>query len=219
MIAVALSGGIDSAAAAILLREAGNQICGVLLRFSPGNPDDAHIQRAHSLCDYLGIELHVVDAAQRFAAVKDYFCREYLGGRTPNPCAICNRDIKFGSFIDVARELGAEKIATGHYVRKGSAGGRYFLLPGAWRQSQEYFMALVDQAVLAGCEFPLGELTRPEVEGLVAATGLDLPLNQASQDICFVAAGDYAGFIEDYAGPCRSSRSTSPRRSRARCWM
>lgn len=199
MIAVALSGGVDSAAAALVLHARGEHLMGVTMLLGDDLPDGEHIARASDLCARLGMAYHLIDLQEEFNAVRRYFCDAYRGSLTPNPCAVCNRDMKFGLLWDKARALGASALATGHYVRKGSAGGRFFLMPAAWKNSQEYFLGLVPQEALAQAVFPLGEMTKPAAAGLVAAFGLEIPPQSSSQDVCFIR-GDYAAFIRSYAG-------------------
>ncbi|OPZ60680.1 MAG: tRNA-specific 2-thiouridylase MnmA [Deltaproteobacteria bacterium ADurb.Bin510] len=193
MIAVALSGGLDSAAAAVLLHEQGLRIAGVTMRLGPNNPDDAHLERARSICRRLNCEHIVLDLADEFTAIQQYFCDEYLKGRTPNPCAICNRDFKSGLLFERLKTLGFEGLATGHYVRKGWAAGRHYLKSGVWRQSQEYFMGLISQEAIAFS-------SRPEVERLVQRSGIEIPTGQSSQDVCFIKGTDYLDFIQNFNG-------------------
>ncbi len=200
MIAVAMSGGLDSTAAAILLKEQGEDIMGVTMSLGPGIPDQAHLERGAEVCKKLDIPFHVLELEREFEHVRQYFCDEYLTGRTPNPCAICNPYLKFGIFREKVAELGAERVATGHYVKKGEQNGRYFLQRGPWRQSQEYFMALIPQDAIRDSIFPLGDYLRPEVEELVSRAGFDFPRGISSQDVCFVSDGAYAAYIEEYDG-------------------
>ena len=200
MIAVALSGGLDSAAAAVLLHEQGVKIAGVTMRLGPNNPDDVHLERARGVCRCLGCEHILLDLAGEFTAIQQYFCDEYLKGRTPNPCAVCNRDFKSGLLFERLKTLGFEGLATGHYVRKGYENGRHYLKSGVWRQSQEYFMGLISQEAIAFSSYPLGELTRPAVEQIVQSSGIDIPTGQSSQDVCFIKGTDYLDFIETFNG-------------------
>lgn len=200
MIAVALSGGLDSSAAAILLHEQRHHLMGLTLALDEATPAAYQVDRAKALCRRLGIPHHVLPVDREFKAVKDYFCRQYLAGRTPNPCVVCNRDMKFGLFLDRAISLGADRIATGHYVKAGIHDGRYYVARAREVKSQEYFLGLVGQQALARTIFPLGEVTRSEAQRLVASTGLDIPVAQSSQDVCFIGQRGYVPFIETYAG-------------------
>lgn len=199
MIAVALSGGVDSAAAALVLHARGERLMGVTMRLGDDLPDGEHVARAADLCARLGIAYHLIDLRAEFKAVRRYFCDAYLSSLTPNPCAACNRDMKFGLLLEKARELGAERLATGHYARKVGFAGRETLMPAVWRNSQEYFLGLVPQEALKLALFPLGEMTKPEVAALVREAGLQVPAQAASQDVCFIQ-GDYADLVRVCAG-------------------
>lgn len=199
MIAVALSGGVDSAAAAILLHESGERLMGISMRLSADVPDGVHLERAQLLCNKLGIPYHLIDLSRAFGTVRKYFCDSYLAGLTPNPCAVCNRDMKFGQLFEHARALGADCLATGHYVRREVSGERCFLSRAAWKNSQEYFLGLLSQEVLRRTTFPLGDLTRTAACDLARRLDIDIPLQASSQDVCFIQ-GDYTDFIRDYTG-------------------
>lgn len=200
MIAVALSGGVDSAAAAVLLKESGEDLVGVTLIFGAFNPPQAAVEQADLLCARLGIRHEVVEVSAWFETVMDCFCSQYLSGRTPNPCVVCNRDIKLGLFLEKAEELGASRIATGHYVRKISGRGRVWLGRAREKNSQEYFLGLLSQDALERSIFPLHGTTKAEARELAAGTGLDIHERESSQDVCFVGPGGYAGFISSRTG-------------------
>ncbi|MFY9399215.1 MAG: tRNA 2-thiouridine(34) synthase MnmA [Desulfomonilia bacterium] len=200
MIAVALSGGVDSAAAAVLLKESGEDLVGVTFIFGASNPPRGAVERAGSLCARLGIPHETVDMSAPFKSVMDYFCREYLSGRTPNPCVACNRDIKFGLFLEKAEELGADRIATGHYARKISTRGRAWLGRAREKNSQEYFLGLLSQEALERSIFPLNGTSKAEARQIAASTGLDIHERESSQDVCFVGHEGYAGFISSRTG-------------------
>ncbi|MBN2298052.1 MAG: tRNA 2-thiouridine(34) synthase MnmA [Deltaproteobacteria bacterium] len=199
MIAAALSGGADSAAAAILLHDSGEKICGVTGHFSEENPGSLHMERALHICRYLGIEHHMLDVRKEFTTIKDYFCDEYLKGRTPNPCVICNRDIKFAVLLKMAMHLGADMVATGHYVRKGFEQGRYYVSRAREKNSQEYFLGLVPQEALKLSVFPLEEITKPGVRAILDSTTLVIPPRETSQDVCFIGQEGYVSFIRSYS--------------------
>lgn len=199
MIAVALSGGVDSMAAAILLHDRGERLMGISMRLQDDLPDQAHLKRAEELCRKLGIGYHLIDLSQAFDSIRGYFCESYLAGLTPNPCAVCNRDMKFGLLLERARALGADALATGHYVRREVFKDRYSLSRAAWKNSQEYFLGLLPQDVLRHAIFPLSDMSRPAAEDLVRRIGLDVPKQASSQDVCFIR-GDYADFIRDVTG-------------------
>jgi len=199
MIAVALSGGVDSTAAAILLHESGERLMGISMRLGDNLPDGVHLERAKTLCSKLGIAYHVIDLTRAFDSIRSYFCDAYLASLTPNPCAVCNRDMKFGLLFEEARTLGADTLATGHYVRRNASGDRCFLSRAAWKNSQEYFLGLLPQEVLWNATFPLADVSRPAAEDLVRGMGHDIRPQASSQDICFIR-GDYVDFIREFSG-------------------
>jgi len=195
MIAVGLSGGADSAAAALLLHDSGAHLCGITGCFGESNPGNEKLEKAKYICRYLGMDHHVLDVRAEFASIKKYFCREYLAGNTPNPCVICNRDIKFDLLLELSRGFGADMVATGHYVKKGLEHGRYFVARSRESNSQEYFLGLVGQEALRQSVFPLEDTTKEEAHLIVEGSGLSVPRNETSQDVCFFDAGEYVPFI------------------------
>lgn len=199
MIAVGLSGGVDSAAAAIVLHDCGAPICGITGYFGESNPGSEKLEKAQYICRYLGIDHHVLDVRKEFESIKKYFCDEYLAGSTPNPCVVCNRDIKFDLLLEMAKGFGADRVATGHYVKKGFARERYYVARAREKNSQEYFLGLLGQEALKQSIFPLEDTTKEEAHGIVARSGLKIPRNETSQDVCFLELGGYAAFIRSYA--------------------
>lgn len=157
---------------------------------------------ARGVADRLGIPFYVINAEQPFKThVVDFFVAEYAAGRTPNPCLACNRKIRFGYLLDYARTLGARYLATGHYGRvRRDAQGRFQLWRGADRgKDQSYVLSVLGQADLAQALFPVGEYTKPQVRALAAARGLPTASRVDSQDLCFIADGDYRRFLADHA--------------------
>ena len=204
-----MSGGVDSSAAAVLLRDAGYDVHGLHLSLLGALPlpegcvpDDG--ADAAAAAKALGLPFHEIDLSERFRrSVADYFIREYEAGRTPNPCVFCNREIKFGAMWEAARALGADCLATGHYARiaRDPATGRYLLRRGADPlKDQSYFLCRLTQEQLSRTLFPLGGLSKPRVRALAAEAGLRNAGKRDSQDICFVPDGDYVGLIERCAG-------------------
>ena len=204
-----MSGGVDSSAAAVLLRDAGYDVHGLHLSLLGALPlpegcvpDDG--ADAAAAAKALGLPFHEIDLSERFRrSVADYFIREYAAGRTPNPCVFCNREIKFGAMWEAARALGADCLATGHYARiaRDPATGRYLLRRGADPlKDQSYFLCRLTQEQLSRTLFPLGGLSKPRVRALAAEAGLRNAGKRDSQDICFVPDGDYVGLIERCAG-------------------
>lgn len=194
-LAVAMSGGVDSAVAAALLLEQGFPVFGVTLRLFDGVEADRALSDAASVAARLGIEHHILDARARFkTCVVDPFFDSYLAARTPNPCVACNRAIKFGDLFAFARDKGASFLATGHYVKEGrDETGAPALFRGADpRRDQSYFLFALDRAVLPFVRFPLGACTKDQVRARAHALGLAVAERKDSQDICFVPEGDYA---------------------------
>ena len=207
---VAMSGGVDSAAAALLLLQAGYDVAGVTLRLHDfrdrpglcGSGED--IETARAVAASLGIPHTVLDLSGLFQQrVMDPFVREYARGRTPNPCIDCNREIKFGALLDWALEHGADALATGHYarVRQDPAARRWQLLQGQdRRKDQSYFLYQLTQRQLAHLLLPVGSYEKPALRALAAAHGLANAQKADSQDICFVPGGDYVSFLQSYGG-------------------
>jgi len=211
-VAVAMSGGVDSSVTAALLKEQGYEVIGISMRvWDPTaffaetecdnqtccSPDD--VRDAGRIADQLAIPFYVVDFEQEFRRlVVDDFVGEYYAGRTPNPCARCNRLVKFGLLLDKAVELGADFMATGHYARiERGEDGCYQLLKGRDpKKDQSYFLFGLTQAQLSRSMFPLGSLTKPEVRELAARFDLRVAEKKESQEICFIPDDDYVRFIE-----------------------
>lgn len=194
-IMVAMSGGVDSAAAAILLLEQGYMAEGVTFALFGGS-EAAALAAGH--CDHLGIKHHVLDLRERFERqVMEPFAKSYAGGVTPNPCIWCNRDIKFGAFYDFAMEHGAGGIATGHYARVGHSDGRPYIRRAAdIKKDQSYVLYTLSAEVLRRVCFPLGELTKSDARAIASKSGIVIPQKE-SQDICFIPDGDYVKFLRE----------------------
>jgi len=205
-LAVAVSGGGDSLAALTLLREAGHEVVALHGRFLP-DADDPKTLRAESglaeACARLGVELRVLDLRERFEKhVVAPFTAEYLAGRTPNPCARCNAAMKFGALLDAALDLGATGIATGHYARSGAHPVHgWALFRGADPvKDQSYFLSLVPRERLMRAHFPLAAARKTEVRADLAGRGVEPPLPEESQEICFVPGDDYRAFLTARVG-------------------
>lgn len=205
---IGMSGGVDSSVAALLLQQAGHQVSGIHLRLACGNESSGcaqdGVRDAQAVADRLGIPLDTKDLSAAFQQfVITNFIEEYEAGRTPNPCVVCNRHIKFGAMLDLARAQGAEYLATGHYARVDydTSTGRWRLLRGADRsKDQSYFLYALTQEQLSHTLFPLGGMSKPEIRQIAAEHGLINAHKKDSQDICFVPDGDYAGFISRTTG-------------------
>lgn len=194
MIALAMSGGIDSAVAAWLLRRRGLTVHGFFMKHPYQAEDETDARR---LADFLEIPLEVIDVSDPFEDVVENFTEEYFAARTPNPCVFCNRTIKFGVLLDKAlARSGAERFATGHYARTAVQDGFPALLRGVDpAKDQSYVLYGIDRNRLAKLRFPLGELTKAEVRRLAAEAALPLPDKKESQDICFVPDGCHSEFL------------------------
>lgn len=197
---IALSGGVDSAVAAVLMLEAGHQVVSVTLLHLDGSPDrgaapDApgSVEDARRVADHLGIAHHVLDRRQAFrTAVVEPFAAAYRRGLTPNPCIECNRSLRFPALLAEASRLGCDLVATGHYARVRGDSEGWHLLGGIDRgKDQSYFLFMLGQEQLARLAFPLGEMRKPEVRRRARALGLPTADRSESQDLCFVGPGGY----------------------------
>ena len=191
-VALGLSGGVDSAAAALLLREAGWEVHGFWLDLGVGSPEKA----AHAAAP-LGIPFGVLDVKEAHERlVRAPFAAEYRTGRTPNPCVICNPLVKLPALWAAAEAIGAEHIATGHYARIGERQGRPCLRKAGGEKDQSYMLARVGPELLGKLLLPLADRTKPEIRSLAASAGLTAAEAPDSQDICFIPDGDYAAWLE-----------------------
>lgn len=199
---VGMSGGVDSSVCAALLKQQGFAVGGVTLNLIE-NFDEECIGDAKAVCDKLDIPHFTVNLQEEFKnKVIDDFNNEYINGNTPNPCIVCNKYIKFGEMLKIAREKGYSKIATGHYAQiKKSDNGRYLLCKAQdTTKDQTYVLYCLSQEQLASVEFPLGALSKAQVREIAEDKNLVNAKKKDSQDICFVPDGDYASFIERTAG-------------------
>ena len=214
-VVVGLSGGVDSAVSAWLLKQQGHEVIGVFMKNweDDDRPDDGSgdadseycssrqdFLDAASVADVIGIEIeHVNFAADYKDRVFAEFLREYQAGRTPNPDVLCNAEIKFKAFLDHAMRLGAEKIATGHYARVRERDGRVELLKGLDPlKDQSYFLHRLTQAQLAKTMFPVGELPKTEVRRIAAEIGLPNAKKKDSTGICFIGERPFRDFLNRY---------------------
>ncbi|WP_317928844.1 tRNA 2-thiouridine(34) synthase MnmA [Halioxenophilus sp. WMMB6] len=203
---VGMSGGVDSSVSALLLLQQGYQVEGLFMK--NWDEDDgteyctakADLADAQAVCDRLGIRLHTANfAAEYWDNVFEHFLAEYQAGRTPNPDILCNREIKFKVFLDYAQMLGADYIATGHYVRRADQDGHTYLLKGLDNnKDQSYFLHAVGETEFAKSLFPVGELEKPAVRALAEEHGLVTHNKKDSTGICFIGERRFKDFLEQY---------------------
>ena len=203
-----MSGGVDSSATAALLQEQGYAVVGVTLKLWPqdcvSRAEDKccgpqAVMDARSVCHKLGIPYYLIDEAAEFQnKVIQYFADEYRAGRTPNPCVMCNQTLKFGTLITRAKQLGAEKIATGHFARvETTSSGRTLLRKGRdSKKDQSYFLFSLRQDQLAFSMFPLGEKTKADTREVARVCQLKTADKEESMEICFVPDNNYGGFLQ-----------------------
>ena len=195
-ILVALSGGVDSAAAAILLQKQGYEVGGATMLLRDGG--EGEVEDAGRVAESLGIPFYCFDLRKEFAEIViGDFRQVYVSGGTPNPCVLCNKMMKFGLFLQKALELGYDGIATGHYARLQKNGDRVLLTRAAdSAKDQSYMLCGLNQYQLSHCLFPLGDvLSKEETRCLAEEAGLDVAKKRDSQDICFVPDGDYMQYL------------------------
>lgn len=195
---VGMSGGVDSTITSLLLKEQGYEVEGLYMKLhsKPGY-HEIHQARAQKAADFIGIKLHVLDLQKTFhEKVFQPFIDTYAEGKTPNPCALCNRNLKFGEMIKFADEIGAQYLATGHYIKTD---GKYLYSADDDTKDQSYFLFYIDGEILPRLKFPLGERHKKEIKELAASIkGLESFSSQAeSSEICFVETS-YTNLLKDY---------------------
>ena len=192
---IAMSGGVDSAVSCALLRQMGYDVGGGTMLLREGGEPEAEDARA--ACRRLGVPFHLFSWQAAFRdTVEDDFCRQYCAGRTPNPCVLCNRTMKFGRFLDEALALGYDGMATGHYARIERVSGRCLLrIASDSAKDQTYMLYSLSQDQLSKSVFPLGGYTKAQVREIAAELGLHLASKHDSQDVCFIPDGDYCAYL------------------------
>ena len=218
---VGVSGGVDSSVAALLLRdravaEPDESVAGLFMQnWADDGSGDCRAEDdrkdAVAVCGRLGLSIHFRDFSREYwDGVFAHFLAEYAAGRTPNPDVLCNREIKFKYFLDAARELGAERIATGHYARVEQRGGRWTLLRAAdGSKDQSYFLHQLGQEQLAATLFPLGDMLKRDVRALAAQAALPTAAKKDSTGICFIGERDFREFLSRYL-PAREGEIRTP---------
>jgi tRNA-specific 2-thiouridylase len=205
-VVVGLSGGVDSAVTAWLLKQQGHEVIGVFMKNWEADDDDPNCPARQDFLDVLaigdtlGIEVELVNFSREYQErVFNYFLAEYRAGRTPNPDVLCNSEIKFKAFLDYALELDADHLATGHYARlTGEPGYRRLLKAVDANKDQSYFLYRLTQAQIAHILFPLGELTKPRVRELARQAKLPVAEKRDSTGICFIGERPFREFLQRY---------------------
>lgn len=209
-VAVAVSGGVDSMMAACLLKEQGHHV--IAIHFVTGYESETVFTPTRAktgnhpiteIGEQLGISIELLDCRDVFKQqVVEYFVQTYFDGQTPNPCMVCNPQIKFGAVLSFARELGAERLATGHYARiRKDMTGIYHLFKGIdAHKDQSYFLARLNQSQMARAIFPLGDLRKSDVKQMARQKGLRPVTRSESQDVCFIKGKSYNEFLQNHSG-------------------
>ncbi|MCM2680773.1 tRNA 2-thiouridine(34) synthase MnmA [Echinimonas agarilytica] len=204
---VGMSGGVDSSVSAYLLKQQGYQVEGLFMKNWEEDDTDEYcsasedLADAQDVCDKLGIELHTINfAAEYWDRVFEYFLEEYRAGRTPNPDIMCNKEIKFKAFLEFACEdLGADYIATGHYVRRREVNGKWQMLRGLdTNKDQSYFLYTLGEEHVARTLFPVGDIEKPEVRRIAEEQGLVTAKKKDSTGICFIGERKFTDFLQRY---------------------
>ncbi len=197
-VVVGLSGGVDSSVTAYLLKQQGYKVVGLHMR---GENPETRIEdekRVKELCDELQIECVVVDYQDHMQKVKDYFVNEYLSGRTPNPCVICNKEVKFKPFLEYTEKLGADYFATGHYAKiEHTQSGNFLKKAEDKEKDQSYFLCQLSNEQISRVLFPLGDLTKSEVRRIAEENNLVTKHTKESYDVCFLGSQKFKDYMNE----------------------
>ena len=201
IVALGMSGGVDSSVSVYLLQQAGYEVHGIHMRMIPDkfHPNPASVQDAKAVAEQFKIQFTVIDVREEFEkTIIQQFGKEYTKGRTPNPCVLCNKQLKFGIFEKYASQIGADFISTGHYVRMElfENGRKLFHKAVDAKKDQSYFLSLVSPVVLDRCIFPLGQYTKDQVREIARSIHLPVAEKSDSQEICFISDNDYKSFLK-----------------------
>ena len=210
-VVIAMSGGVDSSVAAHLLVEQGYEVVGLFMRLGLEKLDTMTKTKvccsledandARTVADQLGIQFHVLNFKEAFDHIIDHFCTEYLNGRTPNPCIMCNQELKFGKLLNFAKMLNADFVATGHYAKVEKHNDRFLLKKGDdLNKEQSYVLFSLNQEQLSKTLFPLGTLTKESVRRIAKDLNLKTKDKPESQDICFVLDNNYHSLLYERYG-------------------
>lgn len=196
-IAIAMSGGMDSTAAALLLKREGHELIGLHMRLHSGS--SVTWPKARKAAEEIGVPIHLVDLSKEFShLVIDPFLQQYARGLTPSPCPICNRRIKTGLLFEHARQIGCEALATGHYARiRTRADGTSLLKGRDVSKDQSYFLFNLTNEMLSRTVFPLGEFTKSEIREMLRQESISVAESEESQELCFISGGDYRSFLHE----------------------
>ena len=191
---IGMSGGVDSSVAAALLKERGYDIVGVTLRLKPGDGADGDIEDAKNVAKALKIEHCVLDLRGEFKEK----VMEYLRGATPNPCVVCNREIKFGAMLKFALENGGDYVATGHYASLDKSGEHTKLMRSGSAKDQSYFLCMLSEFQLAHAMFPIDGMEKSAIRALAEKFSLPVAQKKDSQEVCFIPDNDYSSFLRSH---------------------
>ena len=203
-VVVGSSGGVDSSVAAYLLKQQGHDVIGLFMinwEEKDGScTAEADYEDVKRVCNKIGIPYFSVNYAKEYYdRVFSYFLEEYKNGRTPNPDVLCNREVKFGPFLEQAKKLGADMIATGHYAKKIEKDGKYYLAKADdLNKDQSYFLNQLNQSQLASVLFPLAEIDKPKVREIAKELGLSTAEKKDSTGICFIGERNFKKFLQEY---------------------
>ena len=203
-VVVGISGGVDSSVAAYLLKQQGHDVIGLFMinwEEKDGScTAEADYEDVKRVCNKIGIPYFSVNYAKEYYdRVFSYFLEEYKNGRTPNPDVLCNREVKFGPFLEQAKKLGADMIATGHYAKKIEKDGKYYLAKADdLNKDQSYFLNQLNQSQLASVLFPLAEIDKPKVREIAKELGLSTAEKKDSTGICFIGERNFKKFLQEY---------------------